>query len=74
MAFTATRTAGFSSQVAQGSSALTCANGCSSRATIRELAEKVVSLTGSRSKLIFKPLPEDDPRQRQPNLARAARR
>lgn len=33
-----------------------------------ELAEKVLSLTGSRSKLVFKPLPSDDPRQRQPDI------
>lgn len=36
--------------------------------TIRELAEKVIALTGSRSKLEFKPLPSDDPRQRQPDI------
>jgi len=34
--------------------------------TIRELAEQVISLTGSKSSLIFKPLPADDPQQRQP--------
>jgi UDP-glucuronate decarboxylase len=39
--------------------------------TILELAEKVISYTGSRSKLIFEPLPQDDPRQRQPDLAKA---
>ena len=39
--------------------------------TIRELAEKVIELTGSRSKLVFKPLPQDDPRQRQPDLTKA---
>ena len=39
--------------------------------TILELAEKVISYTNSRSKLIFKPLPQDDPRQRQPNLSKA---
>lgn len=41
--------------------------------TIRELAERVIELTGSSSELIFKPLPQDDPKQRQPNieLARA---
>lgn len=33
-----------------------------------ELAEKVLKLTGSRSKLVFKPLPSDDPRQRQPDI------
>src|SRR6267143_2048469 len=36
--------------------------------TIRELAEKVISLTGSRSKLKKKPLPSDDPAQRQPDI------
>ena len=39
--------------------------------TIRELAEKVIELTGSGSKLIFKPLPEDDPKQRQPDISLA---
>ncbi len=38
---------------------------------IRELAEKVIEKTGGGSKLIFRPLPEDDPRQRQPNIAQA---
>ena len=36
--------------------------------SMRELAELVLKLTGSRSKLVFQPLPEDDPRQRQPNI------
>lgn len=36
-----------------------------------ELAETVLKLTGSQSKLVFKPLPADDPRQRQPNIALA---
>ena len=39
--------------------------------TIRELAEHVLDLTGSRSKLVNKPLPQDDPRQRQPDITRA---
>jgi len=39
--------------------------------TIRELAEKVVEMTGSKSKLVCKPLPADDPRQRQPDIALA---
>ena len=39
--------------------------------TILELARHVIELTGSRSKLIFKPLPADDPRQRQPDIALA---
>jgi UDP-glucuronate decarboxylase len=45
--------------------------GNSSEFTILELAEKVISFTGSRSKLINRPLPQDDPRQRQPDLAKA---
>jgi UDP-glucuronate decarboxylase len=36
--------------------------------TIRELAEKVIELTGSNSKLVWRPLPNDDPMQRQPNI------
>lgn len=36
--------------------------------TIKTLAEKVLSLTGSRSTLIYKDLPHDDPKQRQPDL------
>jgi UDP-glucuronate decarboxylase len=36
--------------------------------TILELAEKIISLTNSKSKIIYKPLPEDDPIQRQPNI------
>ena len=39
--------------------------------TIRELAEHVLDLTGSNSKLVNKPLPQDDPRQRQPDITRA---
>ena len=39
--------------------------------TIRQLAEKVIALTGSRSKLIAKPLPQDDPRQRRPDITLA---
>ncbi|MCC5641335.1 SDR family oxidoreductase [Nostoc sp. CHAB 5844] len=36
--------------------------------TMLELAEKVIELTDSRSKLTFMPLPQDDPRQRQPDI------
>jgi UDP-glucuronate decarboxylase len=36
--------------------------------TMLELAEKVIELTGSSSKLTFMPLPQDDPKQRQPNI------
>ena len=39
--------------------------------TIRELAEKVRELTGSRSPLIHRDLPRDDPKQRQPDISRA---
>lgn len=39
--------------------------------TMLELAENVLRLTGSQSKLTFKPLPTDDPRQRQPDIALA---
>lgn len=39
--------------------------------TMLELAENVLRLTGSHSKLAFKPLPTDDPRQRQPDIALA---
>jgi len=36
--------------------------------TIKELAELVIELTGTKSKIIFEPLPADDPMQRQPNI------
>jgi UDP-glucuronate decarboxylase len=39
--------------------------------TIRQLAEKIIELTGARSKLVHLPLPQDDPRQRQPDITRA---
>ena len=39
--------------------------------TMLEFARQIISATGSRSKIVFKPLPQDDPRQRQPNIARA---
>ncbi len=39
--------------------------------TILELAELVLKLTSSQSKIIFKALPEDDPKQRQPNISLA---
>ncbi len=41
--------------------------GNASEITMRELAEKVIDMTGSRSELVFKPLPCDDPVQRQPD-------
>jgi len=39
--------------------------------TIRQLAQRVISLTGSKSSLIVKPLPSDDPVQRQPDISMA---
>ncbi|WP_459823075.1 UDP-glucuronic acid decarboxylase family protein [Desulfomicrobium salsuginis] len=41
--------------------------------TIRQLAELVIELTGSKSKLVFHPLPVDDPKQRQPDISLAKR-
>ncbi len=38
---------------------------------IGELARKILTLTGSRSRLVFKPLPEDDPKQRKPDISLA---
>ena len=48
--------------------------GNNSEFTMIELAEKVLKLTKSKSNLIFKPLPLDDPRQRQPDLTEAKER
>jgi UDP-glucuronate decarboxylase len=42
--------------------------------TIRELAEKIIALTNSKSRLITRPLPSDDPLQRQPDIAEAKSR
>ncbi|WP_455197621.1 UDP-glucuronic acid decarboxylase family protein [Kaarinaea lacus] len=39
--------------------------------TIKELAEKVVDMTGTKSKIVYKPLPFDDPKQRQPDISLA---
>ncbi|MGY3446384.1 MULTISPECIES: UDP-glucuronic acid decarboxylase family protein [unclassified Bradyrhizobium] len=39
--------------------------------TMCQLAELIISLTGSRSRLEFRPLPQDDPRQRRPDISRA---
>jgi UDP-glucuronate decarboxylase len=39
--------------------------------TILELAEKVTNLIGSRSKVVFRPLPQDDPAQRRPDITQA---
>jgi UDP-glucuronate decarboxylase len=39
--------------------------------TMLELAEKVIKLTGSKSEITFKPLPQDDPKQRKPDISLA---
>jgi dTDP-glucose 4,6-dehydratase len=39
--------------------------------TIKEIAETIIRMTGSKSKLIYKPLPTDDPKQRRPDITRA---
>ena len=42
--------------------------------SMRGLAEQILALTGSKSKLAFRPLPQDDPRQRQPHIGLARER
>ncbi len=39
--------------------------------TVKELAEKILSLTGSNSKITYYPLPGDDPMQRKPDISTA---
>jgi dTDP-glucose 4,6-dehydratase len=39
--------------------------------TIKEIAETIIRMTGSRSKLVYRPLPTDDPKVRQPDITRA---
>jgi dTDP-glucose 4,6-dehydratase len=39
--------------------------------TILQFAQEIIRITGSKSKIIYKPLPQDDPRQRQPDITRA---
>jgi UDP-glucuronate decarboxylase len=41
--------------------------------TIKELAEKVMQMTGTKSEIIYEPLPHDDPQQRQPDITMANR-
>ena len=40
--------------------------------SILDLASMVIELTGSRSKVVYRPRPENDPRQRRPDISRAA--
>jgi len=42
--------------------------------TILEFAQKIMSMTGSKSKISYKPLPSDDPRQRQPDITLAGQK
>ena len=39
--------------------------------TIEEIARTIIRMTGSKSKLVYRPLPEDDPKVRQPDITRA---
>jgi dTDP-glucose 4,6-dehydratase len=39
--------------------------------TVMDFAREIVRSTGSRSRIVYRPLPQDDPRQRQPNIAKA---
>jgi dTDP-glucose 4,6-dehydratase len=39
--------------------------------TVLEFAREIIRVTGARSKIVFKPLPQDDPKQRQPDITRA---
>ncbi|MFW5959519.1 MAG: UDP-glucuronic acid decarboxylase family protein [Chitinivibrionales bacterium] len=41
--------------------------------TIKELAQKIIEITGSKSKLVFRDLPSDDPKMRRPDITRAKR-
>ena len=42
-----------------------------SEITLRQFAEEVIALTGTAQKIVYRPLPEDDPKQRRPDIARA---
>ena len=42
--------------------------------TIQSLAEKIIKLTKSKSKILFKSLPEDDPKKRQPDISLATKK
>src|SRR5262249_42846185 len=44
-----------------------------SEITIREFADEILKLTGSKSPLVNKPLPADDPKQRKPDISRAGK-
>jgi dTDP-glucose 4,6-dehydratase len=42
-----------------------------SEITLKQFAEEVITLTGTKQKIVYRPLPVDDPRQRQPDISRA---
>jgi UDP-glucuronate decarboxylase len=48
--------------------------GCPDEVTITELAKRIISITGSGSGIIYLPLPQDDPRQRKPDIELAVRK
>jgi dTDP-glucose 4,6-dehydratase len=39
--------------------------------SLKEFAEEIIKLTGTTQKIVYKPLPVDDPKQRQPDISRA---
>jgi len=39
--------------------------------SLKEFAEEIISLTGTQQKIVYKPLPVDDPKQRQPDITKA---
>jgi nucleoside-diphosphate-sugar epimerase len=39
--------------------------------TISDIAETIIRMTGSKSRIVYKPLPTDDPKQRRPDITRA---
>jgi dTDP-glucose 4,6-dehydratase len=38
---------------------------------LKQFAEEVIALTGTKQKIVYRPLPEDDPKQRRPDITRA---
>ena len=42
-----------------------------SEITLKQFAEEVIALTGTKQKIVYKPLPVDDPKQRQPDITKA---
>ena len=42
--------------------------------TVLEFAREIIRITGARSRIVFRPLPQDDPKQRRPDITRARKR